>query len=74
MSDRRQYTYTTQAQVRAAFWRDNPTASRRLITDYSGRGKMHTTDTRCAFVDFLDSLSRDGAISPALAQRATLRG
>lgn len=72
MSSRTQYTYTTQAQVRAAFWEAYPTASRRRITDYSGKGKMYTTDTRCAFVDFLDSLSRDGAISPALAQRATL--
>ncbi len=30
--------YTNQKQVRAAFWRDNPNADRKRITDYSGEG------------------------------------
>ena len=69
--------YTTQKQVRAAFWRaareGNWTAvTPRLITDYSGKGKMHTTDTRCAFADYVDSLSKSGEISEALANRVTL--
>jgi hypothetical protein len=68
------YTITNQRELRRAFWRDNPGLSRRRITDYSGNGTMHTTDTRCAFVDYLDNLSRDGQISDALAQRATLGG
>lgn len=63
---------TTQKQIRAMFWRDNPTASRRKIADYSGKGKMYTTDTRVMFVDYLDYLQRAGIISPELAQRATL--
>jgi hypothetical protein len=33
---------------------------------------MYRTDTRCAFVDFLDALHRDGQISDALADRAKL--
>lgn len=65
-------TYTTQAQIRAAFWQEHPTADRQKITDYSGTGKMHTTDTRCLFCDFLDRLHRDGHITEALANRATL--
>jgi hypothetical protein len=63
---------TNQKQIRAAFWQAHPTADRKRITDYTGNGKMYTTDTRCAFVDFLDSLSRSGQISEALANRATL--
>jgi hypothetical protein len=65
-------TYTTQAQIRAAFWDAHPDADRRKIKDYAGTGQMHVTDTRCAFVDFLDMLRRDGHITEALANRATL--
>lgn len=66
------YTYTTQTQVRAAFWEVHPEATRRKITNYSGTGKMHCTDTRCAFVDYVDALCRNGDISDDLAQRVTL--
>ena len=62
----------TQQEVRRQFWLDNPNLPRRKITDYSGTGKMHCTDTRCAFVDYVDMLSKSGAISEALAQRVTL--
>lgn len=65
-------TYTTQAQVRAAFWQEHPNLPRRKIRDYSGKGKMHVTDTRCAFVDYVDYLEKSGLISQALAQRVTL--
>ena len=73
------FRYTTQAQVRTAFWqaqRDgmfqglNVTPKR--ITDYSGNGKMHNTDTRVAFSDFVDSLSKSGEISSELAHKVTL--
>lgn len=63
---------TTQREVRRAFWEQHPTLQRRKITNYSGNGKMHVTDTRCAFCDFVDYLSRDGQISQELAQRVTL--
>lgn len=69
------YTYTTQAQVRAAFWRDHadvPGITRKKIRNYSGNGTMHNTDTRCAFCNYVDMLSRDGDISEALARRVTL--
>lgn len=63
---------TTQKQIRAAFWQANPDASRRKIPAYSGKGWMYCTDTRVAFCDYLDSLARNGEVSDALAQRATL--
>ena len=71
--------YTTQKQVRAAFWqawRDgwfnglNVTPKR--ITNYSGNGKMHNTDTRTAFCDFVDGLSKSGQLREGLAERVTL--
>lgn len=69
---RTQYTYTNQAQVRVAFWRDHPEADKQKIRDHSGKGRMYTADTRCNFVEFVDYLARDGQISEALAQRVTL--
>jgi hypothetical protein len=64
--------YTTQKQIRAAFWKAHPDLPRRKIPDYSGNGTMHVTDTRCAFSDFVDYLSRNGQISESLADRVTL--
>lgn len=64
---------TTQAELSRAFWRAHPDAERAKIPDYSGHGRMFCTDTRTAFCHFLDAMSRDGHISPALAQRATLK-
>lgn len=64
---------TTQKELRAAFWRDNPGADRRLIRDYAGTCRMHVTDTRVAWCDYLDAMHRAGNISEALADRATLQ-
>ena len=69
------YPITTQEQVRASFWEQCEGyrgVSRKRITNYSGNGKMHNTDTRCAFVDFVDMLSKDRRVSSELAQRVTL--
>ena len=66
------YTYTTQREVLRAFWRDNPQLNRKKITDFSGNGKIYVTDTRCAFVDYVDHLARNGDISESLADRVTL--
>jgi len=63
---------TTQKALRAAFWRSNPGLSRRLIPDYSGRGRMYVTDTRVAWCDYVEAQARVGIISEALARRATL--
>ena len=68
---------TSQAQIRDAFWQAHPTADRKRYParDWTREDKSqrdYCTDTRCAFVDFLDFLHRDGQISAALADRATL--
>ena len=70
---------TTQKQIREMFWDaveagqfEGLNISRKKITDYSGKGKMYNTDTRCAFVDFVDSLSRDGELAEGLTDRVTL--
>ena len=68
---------TNQTQIRAAFWQAHPTANRKRYParDWTREDKSqrdYCTDTRCAFVDFLDSLHRSGQISDALANRATL--
>ena len=63
--------YTTQQQVRDAFW--NVYCIDGKPREY--RGKLQNdlpADLRIAFVDFVDHLARDGAISEALAQRVTL--
>ena len=39
---RNQYTYTTQHQLRAAFWQQHPHLSRKKVKSYSGNGHMHT--------------------------------
>jgi hypothetical protein len=64
---------STQKALRAAFWRDNPGLSRRMIPAYSGQGRMYCTDTRVAWCDFVESQARAGLISDALANRATLQ-
>ena len=53
-----QHEITTQKELRRRFWQDNPQADRKNITDYTGKGKMHTTDTRCLWCDYVDSMCR----------------
>jgi hypothetical protein len=65
-------TYTNQKQIRALFWATFPNLSRKTIPDHAGTGRMYTTNTRCAFADYVDELQRAGEISDALADRATL--
>ena len=64
--------YTTQKQVKADFWNAHPKLSHRKIANFAGDGKMYTTDTRCAFVEFLDYLCRDGQISDRMANSIKL--
>jgi hypothetical protein len=68
------YTYTNQKQVRAAFWEQFPEfeIEARDRGTLSKRQNEQTVDTRCAFVDFVDALARNGDISEALANRVTL--
>ena len=70
-------TYTNQKQIRAAFWAAFPDLPRRRpLYAWTQPDKaaevVYPTDTRCAFVDFVDALHRAGDISDALAARATL--
>jgi hypothetical protein len=68
---------TNQKQIRAAFWAAHPTLPRRRFR-YSWRSNdktaelVYPVDTRCAFVDYLDYLARDGQITQDMADRATL--
>ncbi len=68
---------TNQKQIRAAFWEAFPDLPRRRYRYSPSRSDktaelVYPIDTRCAFVDFLDQLQRNGIISEALADRATL--
>lgn len=63
---------TTQRELRRTFWALHPYLQRRRIKNYAGDGLMHVTDTRSAFCDWVDALSKSGGISDELAQRATL--
>ena len=57
--------YTTQKQIRAAFYADHPTIKRRPQNE-------HNATTRTTFCEFIDSLHRAGLISDALVRRVTL--
>ena len=70
MKTRSQYTHTTIAEVRAAFWDAHPEIaherrSRKRQNDYRA-------DIRMAWCDYVEYLSGSQAIPEALAQRATL--
>jgi hypothetical protein len=66
------YRITNQKQLREQFWAEHPELSRKKIKDYAGTGKMYNTDTRTAFVNWLDALQKNGDVSQELAERATL--
>ena len=68
---------TNQKQIRAAFWEAFPDLPRRRYRYSPNRSDktaelVYPIDTRCAFVDFVDQLQREGVISEKLADRATL--
>ena len=68
---------TNQKQIRAAFWETFPDLPRRRYRYSPNRSDktaplVFPIDTRCAFVDYLDQLQRNGVISESLANRATL--
>ena len=67
-------TYTTQKQVRAVFWEAHPSYDHQArAAGIRSKGQNAQCATvRCAFVDFVDALHRDGSISDALAGRVTL--
>jgi len=65
---------TTQSALRAAFWAENP-LYRALALERGTKSKGQSAqraDMRCAFLVWLDGCEREGRVSAALAQRATL--
>jgi hypothetical protein len=62
------YQITTQRQLRKCFWNEHQNKFPRG----KNRDGEYNVDARMAFVDWIDFLCRDGVISEALAQRATL--
>lgn len=64
------YEFTSQKELRRAFWIEFPNLSRRKIS-YNGE-KIYIADTRFVFIDWIDGLERYGKISNKLAQRVTL--
>ena len=69
--------YTTQKELRALFWETFPELPRRRYRYSPNRSDktaelVYPIDTRCTWCDWIDSLERNGQISPALANRATL--
>lgn len=63
---------TTQKELRRVFRECHPDLDFRKVENYSRNSTMYKADTRCAFVDFVDSMSRNGQITQELAERATL--
>jgi hypothetical protein len=62
-------TYTTQQQVRAAYW---DSCHPRFERIRGARQNDYSAEIRTDFCEFVDSLARQGHISEALAQRVTL--
>lgn len=57
---------TSVRQLRKEFWAAHPTLPRRKIKDYTGNGKMYTTDVRVAWSNWIDMLKKSGDIRPDL--------
>lgn len=69
------YRITTQAELRREFWQTHAHLPRRYRSPIDPRPSpqnQQPADTRCAFVDYVDSLQKGGDISEQLADRATL--
>ena len=60
----------TQAEVRKSFWDAHPEFKQEYRATM--RQNQYRTDIRCAFVDFVDGLHRDGELAEKLAERVTL--
>lgn len=67
------YLYNTEAELRDAFWADNGDLVCRVNSSGEPlRQNRQPATTRTAWVDWLDSVARNGMISDELAQSATL--
>lgn len=64
------YAITTQKELRASFWRNSPQFKGERVAGKTQND--YRADIRMAWCDYVDSQHRNGAISDALADRATL--
>jgi hypothetical protein len=64
----REYSITTQAELRRAFWESNPEFQRK---GNQGQNSYNAT-IRSAWCFFVDAMQKDGQISHALSKRACL--
>ena len=64
----REYSITTQAELRRVFWESNPEFQRK---GNQGQNSYNAT-IRSAWCFFVDAMQKDGQISHALAKRAGL--
>ncbi len=60
----------TITEVRKSFWGAFPEFKNQFRKTY--RQNNYCADIRCAFVDYVDSLQKDGVITEKLAHRVTL--
>lgn len=69
-----QQIMTSQKQIRAAFWEahERHEIKARKNGTFSKGQNSQVCDTRLAFIDYVNSLARDGIITSKLANRATL--
>ena len=60
----------TTFEVRNSFWNEHP----QFLNEYKKikRQNEYSCDCRCAFVDYVDYLKKDGVISEKLAYKVTL--
>lgn len=65
---------TTQKQIRESFWQAHPEHEQhaRKWQIKTAPQNRHNADTRQAFCDYVEHLARNGEITEALANRATL--
>lgn len=64
---------TNQRDLRRLFWETFPELSRRRSRTIPGdRFNSFCADTRMTFIDWIDSMQKDGQISEKLAEKATL--
>jgi len=60
----------TITEVRNAFWDAHPLFQ--YMRKKSWRQNDYNTNVRCAFVEFVDRLRKDGQVKESLATRVTL--
>ena len=63
---------SSQGEIRRLFWESFPNLDKGKIQNDRGDGMMYKADARCAFIEFVDALEKNGTISERLAAKVTL--